>query len=102
VVALARRNIEPRRYECLGCAECYPALALNALGAAIRDCANRNPGVAEPFAGSRITAPIAGSVPERMRRFDAGASSDDRRPMPWNAVGRPAPAANIRAAVTSQ
>ena len=40
--------------------------------AAIRDCANRNPGVAEPFAGSRITAPIAGSVPERMISDPAG------------------------------
>lgn len=33
IVAAARPQLVPRRYECLGCAECYPALALNALGA---------------------------------------------------------------------
>lgn len=33
-IALARSRLAPQRYECLGCDECYPALALNALGAA--------------------------------------------------------------------
>lgn len=33
IVALARSRIVPQRYECLGCEECYPALALNELGA---------------------------------------------------------------------
>ena len=33
VIAELREKLVPARYECLGCAECYPALALNALGA---------------------------------------------------------------------
>jgi tetrahydromethanopterin S-methyltransferase subunit A len=33
-IALAQSRLSPQRYECLGCDECYPAIALNALGAA--------------------------------------------------------------------
>ena len=33
VMATARERLVPQRYECLGCEVCYPAVALNALGA---------------------------------------------------------------------
>lgn len=30
----AKARLQPKKYECLGCEECYPAVAVNALGAA--------------------------------------------------------------------
>jgi tetrahydromethanopterin S-methyltransferase subunit A len=42
------------------------------IAAAVHDCAARNPGAAEPFAGSQVILPIAGAVPERMVADPAG------------------------------
>ncbi len=40
--------------------------------AAVRSCAERNPGPAEPFAPNSIPAPVAGTVPEKMISDPAG------------------------------
>ncbi len=45
---------------------------IEAIAAAVRHCAERNPGTAEPFAPNGIAAPIAGTVPEKMISDPAG------------------------------
>jgi tetrahydromethanopterin S-methyltransferase subunit A len=42
------------------------------IAAAVRDCANRNPAPADPFAPSSVPVPIAGMVPEKMISDPAG------------------------------
>jgi tetrahydromethanopterin S-methyltransferase subunit A len=39
---------------------------IEAIASAVRHCAERNPGAAEPFAPNGITVPIAGTVPKKM------------------------------------
>jgi tetrahydromethanopterin S-methyltransferase subunit A len=40
VLAAARAAFEPRSYDCLGCATCYPAIAANAMADAYPGCAD--------------------------------------------------------------
>ena len=39
---------------------------LEAIVATVRNCAARDPGIAAPFAGSRVVEPVRGSIPTRM------------------------------------
>jgi tetrahydromethanopterin S-methyltransferase subunit A len=45
---------------------------LAAISDSVRSCVARNPGRATPFAGSRVIAPVAGSIPARMVADPAG------------------------------
>ena len=71
VIQEARSRLVPRKYDCLGCAICFPALAVNALnqvegGGDLSACATETPKPQEgwpPFPGSykvlRYHAPVA-------------------------------------------
>jgi hypothetical protein len=124
-MASATDRLLPKKYECLGCDVCYPAVALNALvalarngvnddrriinakgkrpelrnleltaidhfrktvevidligntdvkelSAAVRECADRTPGAAEPFAPTATIMPVTGRLPKKMVSNPAG------------------------------
>ena len=45
---------------------------LEAILSSVRDCASRDPGMAEPFADSRVIEPVTGSIPAHMISDPAG------------------------------
>jgi tetrahydromethanopterin S-methyltransferase subunit A len=72
----ALRNLEANAVEHFRCtAEVVDLVGVTDLEAildAVRRCAERNPGPAPSFAGSRVIEPVAGSIPARMVSDRAG------------------------------
>jgi tetrahydromethanopterin S-methyltransferase subunit A len=68
-VAAARARLVPQRYECLGCDVCYPAVALDALGAAGGCAIDAAVCPTEPVAARTGWPPLPGSY--RVLRYRA-------------------------------